>query len=204
MLRLELTNFWSHNLDKFEKLKKKKRNVRRTGLQKFSNSVSRNSDSFLSKRLQTKISKLLTHLVSLFTISPFYYTFLFCLNLRINYLDLRRNSHKMKFCDSFLFRWKCYFTSCKNFSWKISCRQFISIHSSSKEKRVHLPWPCVFNAGCRQTYCLNGGRTQGILQGGSNMTGTDVARFTHKQSRSYLNHLVHETWASSMSSWLCC
>ena len=29
-----------------------------------------------------------------------------------------------------------------------------------------------------------------ILEGGSNMTGTDVARFTHKQSRSYLNHLV--------------
>jgi len=26
---------------------------------------------------------------------------------------------------------------------------------------------------------------------GSNMTGTDVARFSHKQSRSYLNHLVH-------------
>jgi len=30
------------------------------------------------------------------------------------------------------------------------------------------------------------------VQGGSNMTGTDVARFTHKQSRSYLNHLVYE------------
>ena len=29
-----------------------------------------------------------------------------------------------------------------------------------------------------------------VIQGGSNMTGTDVARFTHKQSRSYLNHLV--------------
>jgi len=29
------------------------------------------------------------------------------------------------------------------------------------------------------------------IQGGSNMTGTDVARFTHKQSRSYLNHLVY-------------
>jgi len=28
------------------------------------------------------------------------------------------------------------------------------------------------------------------VQGGSNMTGTDVTRFTHKQSRSYLNHLV--------------
>jgi len=30
------------------------------------------------------------------------------------------------------------------------------------------------------------------IQGGSNMTGTDVARFTHKQSRSYLNHLVYK------------
>jgi len=29
-----------------------------------------------------------------------------------------------------------------------------------------------------------------VIQGGSNMTRTDVARFTHKQSRSYLNHLV--------------
>jgi len=28
------------------------------------------------------------------------------------------------------------------------------------------------------------------IQGGSNMTGTDVARFTYKQSWSYLNHLV--------------
>ena len=28
------------------------------------------------------------------------------------------------------------------------------------------------------------------IQSGSNMTGIDVARFTHKQSRSYLNHLV--------------
>jgi len=28
------------------------------------------------------------------------------------------------------------------------------------------------------------------IQGGSNMTGTDIARFIHKQSRSYLNYLV--------------
>ena len=28
------------------------------------------------------------------------------------------------------------------------------------------------------------------IQGGSNMTGTDVTRFTHKSSRSYLNHLA--------------
>ena len=28
------------------------------------------------------------------------------------------------------------------------------------------------------------------VQGGSNMTGTDVTRFTRNQSRSYLNHLI--------------
>jgi hypothetical protein len=28
------------------------------------------------------------------------------------------------------------------------------------------------------------------VQGGSNMTGTNCDLFTHKQSRSYLNHLV--------------
>ena len=30
-------------------------------------------------------------------------------------------------------------------------------------------------------------------QGGSNMTGTDCLQFTHKTSRSYLNHLVYRT-----------
>jgi hypothetical protein len=30
-----------------------------------------------------------------------------------------------------------------------------------------------------------------IVQGGSNMTGTNCDLFTHNQSRSYLNHLVH-------------
>jgi len=30
-----------------------------------------------------------------------------------------------------------------------------------------------------------------IIQGGSNMTGTDCLQFTHKKSRSYLNHLVY-------------
>jgi hypothetical protein len=29
------------------------------------------------------------------------------------------------------------------------------------------------------------------IQGGSNMTGTNCDLFTHKSSRSYLNHLVH-------------
>ena len=29
------------------------------------------------------------------------------------------------------------------------------------------------------------------IQGGSNMTGTNCDLFTHKLSRSYLNHLVH-------------
>jgi hypothetical protein len=31
----------------------------------------------------------------------------------------------------------------------------------------------------------------GHVQGGSNMTGTNCDLFTHNQSRSYLNHLVH-------------
>jgi hypothetical protein len=32
---------------------------------------------------------------------------------------------------------------------------------------------------------------RGFKQGGSNMTGTNCDLFTHKSSRSYLNHLVH-------------
>jgi hypothetical protein len=35
-----------------------------------------------------------------------------------------------------------------------------------------------------------GVRTDAIVQGGSNMTGTNCDLFTHKSSRSYLNHLV--------------
>jgi hypothetical protein len=36
----------------------------------------------------------------------------------------------------------------------------------------------------------NGGVVRRIIQGGSNMTGTNCDLFTHNQSRSYLNHLV--------------
>jgi hypothetical protein len=32
-----------------------------------------------------------------------------------------------------------------------------------------------------------------VLQGGSDMTGTNCDLFTHNQSRSYLNHLVHSS-----------
>jgi hypothetical protein len=38
--------------------------------------------------------------------------------------------------------------------------------------------------------CVCGGGGDNV-QGGSNMTGTNCDLFTHKQSRSYLNHLVH-------------
>jgi hypothetical protein len=34
-------------------------------------------------------------------------------------------------------------------------------------------------------------RIEEEIQGGSNMTGTNCDLFTHNQSRSYLNHLVH-------------
>jgi len=75
---------------------------------------------------------------------------------------------------------------------------------------VVIPRPCLSSAKYRH-FPVNGrevssnyqkGRTSRInlehmvtyilyIQGGSNMTGTDVARFTHKQSRSYFNHLVY-------------
>jgi hypothetical protein len=40
-----------------------------------------------------------------------------------------------------------------------------------------------------------------ILQGGSNMTGTNCDLFTHQSSRSYLNHLV---FSSVYSGLKCC
>jgi hypothetical protein len=36
------------------------------------------------------------------------------------------------------------------------------------------------------------------LQGGSNMTGTNCDLFTHKWSRSYLNHLVQHVGLTSL------
>jgi hypothetical protein len=36
-----------------------------------------------------------------------------------------------------------------------------------------------------------------IIQGGSNMTGTNCDLFTHKSSRSYLNHFVHKALLAS-------
>jgi hypothetical protein len=37
------------------------------------------------------------------------------------------------------------------------------------------------------------------VQGGLNMTGTNCALFTHNQSRSYLNHLVHHQFSLPFS-----
>ena len=42
----------------------------------------------------------------------------------------------------------------------------------------------------RISYAEIRGLCRSNVQGGSNITGTDFARFTHKQSRSCLNHLV--------------
>jgi hypothetical protein len=41
------------------------------------------------------------------------------------------------------------------------------------------------------------------VQGGSNMTGTNFDLFTHKSSRSYLNHLVILLFHSNSDSWTC-
>jgi hypothetical protein len=38
-----------------------------------------------------------------------------------------------------------------------------------------------------------------MIQGGSNMTRTNCDLFTHKSSRSYLNHLVYDLWHHSIS-----
>jgi hypothetical protein len=41
-----------------------------------------------------------------------------------------------------------------------------------------------------------------VLQGGSNMTGTNCDLFTHKQSRSYLNRLVQTAWLNKHKIYL--
>jgi hypothetical protein len=43
----------------------------------------------------------------------------------------------------------------------------------------------------RNVPCFTLKQTLSNVQGGSNMTGTNCDLFTHNQSRSYLNHLVH-------------
>jgi hypothetical protein len=40
-----------------------------------------------------------------------------------------------------------------------------------------------------------------IIQGGSNMTGTNCGLFTHNQSRSYLNHLVYSLISRPLVRW---
>jgi hypothetical protein len=42
--------------------------------------------------------------------------------------------------------------------------------------------------------------TGGNIQGGSNITGTNCDLFTHKSSRSYLNHLV--IWCVRLACWI--
>jgi hypothetical protein len=42
--------------------------------------------------------------------------------------------------------------------------------------------------------CINPENAEQNIQGGSNMTGTNCDLFTHKSSRSYLNHLEHQTF----------
>ena len=43
-----------------------------------------------------------------------------------------------------------------------------------------------------------------LIQGGSNMTGTNCNLFTHNQSWSYLNHLVRDTPVSIDNSYTKC
>jgi hypothetical protein len=54
------------------------------------------------------------------------------------------------------------------------------------------PYFCRTNSRCSQKTAAISGMFSKV-QGGSNMTGTNCDLFTHKQSRSYLNHLVQST-----------
>jgi hypothetical protein len=55
-------------------------------------------------------------------------------------------------------------------------------------------WQLYFSLGLKAdhlcSYTKHTARLKNILQGGSSMTGTNCDLFTHKSSRSYLNHLV--------------
>jgi hypothetical protein len=56
---------------------------------------------------------------------------------------------------------------------------------------------CIRTLICRVTIVNRRMKKSSIVQGGSNMTGTNCDLFTHNQSWSYLNHLVFHSISSS-------
>jgi hypothetical protein len=60
--------------------------------------------------------------------------------------------------------------------------------SSVASKYAHIYWQCLIT---RNDACFE-------VQGGSNMTGTNCYLFTHKSSRSYLNHFVLNSCSLSL------
>jgi hypothetical protein len=72
---------------------------------------------------------------------------------------------------------------------------FLRSYGKNEVKRFHLfVWskPCIklnYYSSTNQQMCTYG-VVQLYIKGGSNMTGTNCDLFTHKSSRSYLNHLV--------------
>jgi hypothetical protein len=72
--------------------------------------------------------------------------------------------------------------------WLILC-----FHLLNDVQFYRLPYTVICQTGCDIIESSNLARISVTIyiQGGSNMTGTNCDLFTHKQSRSYLNHLVY-------------
>ena len=88
----------------------------------------------------------------------------------------------------------CVGRGCRNLSqvdgWQQSAEGRISV--SEEEPTTSLDWR---NSGLRHvvtsvSYYFSLAAREMFVQRGSNMTGTNCDLFTHKSSRSYLNHLV--------------
>jgi hypothetical protein len=86
--------------------------------------------------------------------------------------------------------------------WCVTCRiyhiflLFYKRHDFSKKKLLNIKCVLIFSTSFlwNETFLILRRIQRDIaiyVQGGLNMTGTNCDLFTHNQSRSYLNHLVH-------------
>ena len=77
-------------------------------------------------------------------------------------------------------------TACKVLLNKWNCGVMNDRPNTKSDTKNNFLWNTVTNNNRSYEQQL-----RPIIQGGSNMTGTNCALFTHNQSRSYLNHLVY-------------
>ena len=98
-------------------------------------------------------------------------------DLKVPFVLLCDEGFESTFCSVVTVSNVCYCTwisSCVYVCVLLNCNGEVSHHLSATEASF---FNRIINEGID-------------IQGGSNMTGTDCLQFTHKKSRSYLNHLV--------------